>query len=465
MYTFAQKQKPTQKGKSESSARHNRAHFGQSRELSFIPHQQRTIGNQAVLRLLQSKGEEREDSSLTGTSPRSTHDFSQIPVHTSVQRSMQPKLKVSAPRDKYEQEADQVAARVVQQRVIVGGDHGKTGSQSKHLQLRTRGGHANQASNQIGEEPGTHNLKSQIEPGSNLGKPLDAGTNEEMSHKIGFDFSNVRIHTDDSAIYLNKGLNAKAFTHGTDIYFNKGKYNPNSSGGKRILAHELIHVVQQSRMSDKMIQKTSIDQIFNVFFSDFPVELLWVMPQYDQYTQIVRNWTPVINFVKKAHLALDKNCAYWKAHHMTNPTWKPKKHKGVDNAYPFESGELVPSPSGTDPITCAKEYLKSLPRSSPFNIAIQYTLAPLAKMGFFGPRITDLLHTCAIGSFRMYATVDRIDCNGKTAIMNFWMYNSMSRKSFGSFGWLTKFFSGAMSTQYMWWNWSEVHVGRTNVTH
>src|SRR5690606_34347324 len=58
-------------------------------------------------------------------------------------------------------------------------------------------------------------------------------------------FSAVNIHTDDIAAKNAEKLGAKAFTVGNDIYFNKGYYNPNSPGGKKLLAHELTHTIQQ----------------------------------------------------------------------------------------------------------------------------------------------------------------------------------------------------------------------------
>lgn len=67
----------------------------------------------------------------------------------------------------------------------------------------------------------------------------------EMGHAIGADFNGVRIHTGEEATQMNRDLGAQAFTHGNDIYFNSGKYDPSSTNGKRLLAHELTHVVQQ----------------------------------------------------------------------------------------------------------------------------------------------------------------------------------------------------------------------------
>lgn len=64
-----------------------------------------------------------------------------------------------------------------------------------------------------------------------------------MEPRFGIDFSNIRIH---NAPDLASSIQAQAFTHGRDIYFNAGKYDPESSGGKRLLGHELAHAIQQS---------------------------------------------------------------------------------------------------------------------------------------------------------------------------------------------------------------------------
>jgi hypothetical protein len=67
-----------------------------------------------------------------------------------------------------------------------------------------------------------------------------------MEPRFGVDFSQVRVHTDGAAVQMNRDLNAQAFAHGSNIYFGAGKYNPSSSDGKQLLAHELTHVVQQT---------------------------------------------------------------------------------------------------------------------------------------------------------------------------------------------------------------------------
>ena len=98
-------------------------------------------------------------------------------------------------------------------------------------------------------------LQTKSEPGSSMaarlssnrgkGSPLPPKTQAEMGDAFGTDFSSVRIHTDAEAVQMNRQLKAQAFTNGQDIYFNKGKYSPESTSGKHLLAHELTHVVQQ----------------------------------------------------------------------------------------------------------------------------------------------------------------------------------------------------------------------------
>ena len=88
-------------------------------------------------------------------------------------------------------------------------------------------------------------VQSRIQSSRGLGKPLPAGTRNFMETRIGANFSQVNIHTDARAVQMSKDLKAQAFTVGRDIYFNQGKYNPESSEGKHLLAHELTHVVQQ----------------------------------------------------------------------------------------------------------------------------------------------------------------------------------------------------------------------------
>ncbi len=81
------------------------------------------------------------------------------------------------------------------------------------------------------------------------GRPLDRNTRREMEEKFGAGFGDVRVHTGDEAARTAETLRAKAYTLGSDIVFGSGNYAPSGSAGKRLLAHELAHVVQQSRQT------------------------------------------------------------------------------------------------------------------------------------------------------------------------------------------------------------------------
>ena len=70
-----------------------------------------------------------------------------------------------------------------------------------------------------------------------------------MSEQLGVDLSAVRVHTDTESQAVSRSLQARAFTHGSDIYFDRGAYDPGSTAGRQVLAHELAHVVQQSSES------------------------------------------------------------------------------------------------------------------------------------------------------------------------------------------------------------------------
>jgi len=98
-----------------------------------------------------------------------------------------------------------------------------------------------------------------IENSRGGGQSLDSGVRASMGQALNADFSGVRVHTDTGADGLNRSLSARAFTTGHDIYFRQGEYNPGSSGGRELLAHELTHVVQQN--PDKVQTKSDDDGI------------------------------------------------------------------------------------------------------------------------------------------------------------------------------------------------------------
>ncbi len=102
-------------------------------------------------------------------------------------------------------------------------------------------------------------LPQTLAQSSGQGFALGESNRHAMEAAFGADFKGVRIHTDARAVQMNQQLGAQAFTHGRDIYFNRGKYNPGTSTGQHLLAHELTHVVQQRQASTR-VQRQPADK-------------------------------------------------------------------------------------------------------------------------------------------------------------------------------------------------------------
>jgi hypothetical protein len=99
------------------------------------------------------------------------------------------------------------------------------------------------------------------------GRPLDPRTRRAMETRFGYDFSAVRIHDDGRAAATAADLDAAAFTVGHDIVFGDGRFDPSSAEGRRLLAHELAHVIQQSRSTPagrSVVQRRSIFETLGI---------------------------------------------------------------------------------------------------------------------------------------------------------------------------------------------------------
>ena len=96
-------------------------------------------------------------------------------------------------------------------------------------------------------------LKSRI----GFGEPLADTVRGKMETGFGADFSAIRIHRDNAAASLTKAIKAQAFTRGKDVFFNKGKYDPTSTQGANLLAHELTHTIQQGAVAAKSNEPTA----------------------------------------------------------------------------------------------------------------------------------------------------------------------------------------------------------------
>ncbi len=101
------------------------------------------------------------------------------------------------------------------------------------------------------EEPGSglgkpvFGIASHLERSRGQGRLLDSELRTRMEQELGVDLSAIRIHEDAASHDLSRSLRAKAFTWGTDIFFRQGAYNPQSSEGRRLIGHEVVHTLQQ----------------------------------------------------------------------------------------------------------------------------------------------------------------------------------------------------------------------------
>lgn len=154
----------------------------------------------------------------------------------------QPKLTVSTPGDRYEQQADRVASQVMRMaepQQPTSYDDGKVPPIGR---AQTRRVGANKSGATLAPTVVHEVLRSS-------GQPLDPTTREFMESRFSQDFSRVRTHTSAQAAETAQGIGARAYTVGYNIVFGPGQYSPDVGTGKRLLAHELAHVIQQTARS------------------------------------------------------------------------------------------------------------------------------------------------------------------------------------------------------------------------
>ena len=113
---------------------------------------------------------------------------------------------------------------------------------SSVVHLQALAGNAS-VSRLIEDEQAPDKVRGVVGPGG--GERLDPATAQTMSTRFGEDFSDVRIHQGGNAAESARAVNAHAYTIGSDVVFDSGKYDPSSPAGQRTLAHELTHVIQQ----------------------------------------------------------------------------------------------------------------------------------------------------------------------------------------------------------------------------
>ncbi len=152
-----------------------------------------------VHEVLRTPGQPLDAATREFMERRFGHDFSQVPAQSAGLQASASGLRIGPANDSFEQEADQMAGKIIRESQV-------GASESKQLPSR-------------------------------------------------YDFSQVRVHSDAKAAESARSVNARAYTVGHDVVFGPGQYAHGTSGGQRLLAHELTHVVQQSRMEANAIQR------------------------------------------------------------------------------------------------------------------------------------------------------------------------------------------------------------------
>lgn len=150
-------------------------------------------------------------------------------------------LQVSNPSDAQELVADKVAKKVVSGETAIV----DSGSNAGSLQPKADSGGVTASAE----------LQNTLDSSKGGGQALDDATKSMMGEQMGADLSGVKIHNDNTAHQMSESINAKAFTHGEDIYFKQGNYNTSSTEGRELLAHELAHTVQQKGNVNRKIQR------------------------------------------------------------------------------------------------------------------------------------------------------------------------------------------------------------------
>lgn len=187
-------------------------------------------------------------------------------IHNILQtKRLQAKLKVGAANDQYEREADRVADKVVSMSDIKGGnDLSQTHNADLNIQRACQECEEEnllqrQASN-LEESYSADNINTEVSNLKSKGQKMSDSSRAFFESRFDKDFSRVRFHTDSEAAGSARAINARAYTFGNHVVFAQGEYNPSTQQGKRLIAHELTHVVQQSSHHGEIGQSSRIQR-------------------------------------------------------------------------------------------------------------------------------------------------------------------------------------------------------------
>ncbi|MCB1928970.1 MAG: DUF4157 domain-containing protein [Rhodocyclaceae bacterium] len=188
---------------------------------------------------------------------------------------VQPKLRVSQPGDSYEWDADRLAEQVMRKSAdcqplpVTALRSGVTRSYAHSDEDENSTARVQLKPGPRGEAAPAHVTRSALASATVGGRELNHQVRGFFEPRFGHNLSRVRIHTGNVSNQLAQRLNARAFTHGSDIVFGSGQYQPGTSEGKRLLAHELAHVLQQSNgQGGELVARQPVCSLDDVTESD-----------------------------------------------------------------------------------------------------------------------------------------------------------------------------------------------------
>jgi hypothetical protein len=236
---------------------------------------------------------------------------------------IQPKLRISQPGDADEEEADRIADHIVSNDrasvvPLVPSRRSASRTSSVHRKCSCSGGaKCAKCEEEVEEGKGIHRKAESVSKaptpapdsflkGLGSGRALDPPLRRSMELRLQQDFSAVRIHDDSGAAQSAKAINAQAFTAGSDIYFGSGSFAPESHEGRRLLAHELVHVVQQNKSKPSTASSAGATRIARK--AENPVVAPAGPPgcTLDQHRQIVPAVSLALQWLDKSMAALSR---------------------------------------------------------------------------------------------------------------------------------------------------------------
>jgi len=212
----------------------------------------RNVGNQAVLRATRASSSDE----LPVQRKCACESCSDCPSTTD-EIEVQTKLEIDTPGDRWEMEADRIADAIVlskSPRASAPGTRHDASVPAIPVQPLSVSIHRTALPNATGANEGGDGIDGTIVSRLGKGASLPPSTRAFMEGRLQSDLSSVRIHTDTTADSLNTALHSYAFTSGCDVFFANGQYSPGTVEGDRLLAHELVHTVQQGA-SPRRIQR------------------------------------------------------------------------------------------------------------------------------------------------------------------------------------------------------------------